>query len=62
MIYCLLFPEFNPEEVRCLDPSGVRNINFKDFLDSLKRIRRSVSPLSLAAYEKWNLEYGDVSL
>ncbi|XP_066996919.2 spastin isoform X1 [Anabrus simplex] len=54
--------ELNPEQVRCLDPSSVRNINFQDFADSLKRIRRSVSPLSLAAYDKWNLEYGDVSL
>ncbi|PSN33696.1 Spastin [Blattella germanica] len=50
------------EQVRCLDPSSVRNINFQDFQDSLKRIRRSVSPHSLAAYEKWNLEFGDVSL
>lgn len=54
--------ELNPEQVRCLDPSSVRNINFQDFIDSLKRIRRSVSPHNLAAYEKWNLEYGDVSL
>lgn len=34
----------------------------QDFRDSLKRIRRSVSPASLAAYEKWSFEYGDVSL
>ncbi|XP_069688719.1 spastin isoform X2 [Periplaneta americana] len=54
--------ELNPEQVRCLDPSSVRNIKFQDFQDSLKRIRRSVSPLSLAVYEKWNLEFGDVSL
>ncbi|KAK7791938.1 hypothetical protein R5R35_002430 [Gryllus longicercus] len=54
--------ELNPEQVRCLDPNKVRNINFQDFLDSLKRIRHSVSPNNLATYEKWNLEYGDVSL
>ncbi|GFG28471.1 hypothetical protein Cfor_11366, partial [Coptotermes formosanus] len=54
--------ELNPEQVRCLDPSSVRNIMFQDFQDSLKRIRRSVSPHSLAVYEKWNLEFGDVSL
>nr|CAD7197869.1 unnamed protein product [Timema douglasi] len=54
--------ELNPEQVRCLDPGNVRNINFQDFLDSLKRIRRSVSPTSLLAYEKWNQSYGDVSL
>nr|CAD7397390.1 unnamed protein product [Timema cristinae] len=60
-----IFPlslELNPEQVRCLDPGNVRNINFQDFLDSLKRIRRSVSPTSLLAYEKWNQSYGDVSL
>lgn len=34
----------------------------QDFRDSLRRIRRSVSPASLTTYEKWNLEYGDVSL
>ncbi|PNF22640.1 Spastin [Cryptotermes secundus] len=54
--------ELNPEQVRCLDPSSVRNIKFQDFQDSLKRIRRSVSPYSLAVYEKWNMEFGDVSL
>ncbi|XP_046996020.1 spastin [Schistocerca americana] len=54
--------ELNPEQVRCMDPNSVRNINFQDFVDSLKRIRRSVSPLSLSAYERWNAEYGDVSL
>lgn len=59
---CFLPPELNPEQVRCLDPSSVRNINFHDFVESLKRIRRSVSPSSLTTYEKWNLDYGDVSL
>ncbi|XP_063231030.1 spastin isoform X4 [Bacillus rossius redtenbacheri] len=54
--------ELNPEELRCLDPGKVRNINFQDFVDSLKRIRRSVSPGSLQLYEKWNQEFGDVSL
>ncbi|XP_011309426.1 spastin isoform X1 [Fopius arisanus] len=54
--------ELNPEQVKALDLNLVRNITMKDFLDSLKRIRRSVSPMSLAGYEKWSLEYGDVSL
>ncbi|XP_063992055.1 spastin isoform X1 [Diachasmimorpha longicaudata] len=54
--------ELNPEQVKALDLNLVRNITMKDFLDSLKRIRRSVSPASLAGYEKWSLEYGDVSL
>ncbi|XP_048508076.1 spastin isoform X2 [Athalia rosae] len=53
--------ELNPEQVKELDLNLVRNITMQDFIDSLKRIRRSVSPSSLAAYEKWSLEYGDVS-
>jgi len=58
----LLFSELNPDQVKELDLNSVRNITMQDFRDSLKRIRRSVSPASLAAYEKWNFEYGDVSL
>ncbi|XP_071649797.1 spastin isoform X3 [Temnothorax longispinosus] len=54
--------ELNPDQVKELDLNSVRNITMQDFRDSLKRIRRSVSPASLAAYEKWNFEYGDVSL
>ncbi|XP_011502667.1 PREDICTED: spastin isoform X3 [Ceratosolen solmsi marchali] len=53
--------ELNMDQVKDLSLNSVRNITQKDFLDSLKRIRRSVSPGSLAAYEKWSLEYGDVS-
>ncbi|XP_043675036.1 spastin isoform X2 [Vespula pensylvanica] len=54
--------ELNPDQVKELDLNSVRNITMQDFRDSLKRIRRSVSPTSLAAYEKWNFAYGDVSL
>ncbi|XP_066586929.1 spastin isoform X3 [Prorops nasuta] len=54
--------ELNPDQVKELDLNSVRNITMQDFRDSLKRIRRSVSPGSLVAYEKWSLEYGDVSL
>ncbi|XP_015187613.1 PREDICTED: spastin isoform X2 [Polistes dominula] len=54
--------ELNPDQVKELDLNSVRNITMQDFRDSLKRIRRSVSPASLAAYEKWNFAYGDVSL
>ncbi|XP_050354143.1 spastin isoform X3 [Nymphalis io] len=51
--------ELDPEEVKCLDLSLVRSITFQDFMDSLKRIRPSVSPLSLVAYEKWSVQYGE---
>ncbi|KAF4528140.1 hypothetical protein B566_EDAN011156 [Ephemera danica] len=54
--------ELDPEEVRFMDPSSMRNIRLQDFIESLKRIRRSVSPLSLVHYEKWNADYGDVSI
>ncbi|ENN70269.1 spastin isoform X2 [Dendroctonus ponderosae] len=54
--------ELQPEQVKQLDPNAVRSITMADFLDSLKRIRRSVSPHSLVAYEKWSLQYGDVSI
>lgn len=54
--------ELQPEQVKQLDPGAVRGITLNDFLDSLKRIRRSVSPQSLVAYEKWSLQYGDVSI
>ncbi|XP_066249264.1 spastin isoform X2 [Euwallacea similis] len=54
--------ELQPEQVKQLDPNALRSITMADFLDSLKRIRRSVSPQSLVAYEKWSLQYGDVSL
>lgn len=54
--------ELQPEQVKQLDPSAIRSITINDFLDSLKRIRRSVSPQNLVAYEKWSLQYGDVSL
>ncbi|XP_076480414.1 spastin isoform X5 [Bombus vancouverensis nearcticus] len=54
--------ELNPDQVKELDLNSVRNITMQDFRDSLKRIRRSVSPASLAAYEKWSFEYGDVNI
>lgn len=54
--------ELQPEQVKEMDPGAVRGITINDFLESLKRIRRSVSPQSLVAYEKWSLQYGDVSL
>ncbi|XP_060525585.1 spastin isoform X2 [Cylas formicarius] len=54
--------ELQPEQVKEMDPNSLRHITMGDFLESLKRIRRSVSPQSLVAYEKWSLQYGDVSI
>lgn len=39
----------------------IRDINFQDFQDSLKRIRRSVALSTIEVYDKWNAEYGDIT-
>uniref|UniRef100_A0A1Q3FX94 Spastin n=1 Tax=Culex tarsalis TaxID=7177 RepID=A0A1Q3FX94_CULTA len=54
--------ELNVEQVKNMDPTKLRSIRESDFHNSLKRIRRSVAPNSLAAYEKWLQDFGDVTL
>uniref|UniRef100_A0A1Y9HAL7 Spastin n=1 Tax=Anopheles farauti TaxID=69004 RepID=A0A1Y9HAL7_9DIPT len=54
--------ELNVEEVKNMDPTKLRSIRESDFHNSLKRIRRSVAPHSLVAYEKWLQDFGDVTL
>ncbi|EDS39111.1 spastin [Culex quinquefasciatus] len=54
--------ELNVEQVKHMDPTKLRSIRESDFHNSLKRIRRSVAPHSLAAYEKWLQDFGDVTL
>ncbi|XP_055322926.1 spastin isoform X2 [Sitodiplosis mosellana] len=57
------------EPIREIDVEQVKNVNLKeirpiteqDFVNSLKRIRRSVAPQSIVAYEKWAKDYGDVT-
>uniref|UniRef100_A0A673G459 Fidgetin-like protein 1 n=1 Tax=Sinocyclocheilus rhinocerous TaxID=307959 RepID=A0A673G459_9TELE len=39
----------------------MRDIRFSDFVDSLKRIKRSVSPQTLDQYVRWNRQYGDTT-
>ena len=39
----------------------MRNIKKKDFEDSLKRIKPSVSPTTLTMYAKWNKDFGDTT-
>lgn len=39
----------------------MRNIEKKDFEDSLKRIKPSVSPATLNMYAKWNKDFGDTT-
>ncbi|XP_018024631.1 spastin [Hyalella azteca] len=53
--------ELGVEEVLSCQVSEVRKLTVADFLQSLKKVRKSVSPASLAAFQAWNAEYGDVS-
>ncbi|KAJ7987362.1 hypothetical protein DPEC_G00325690 [Dallia pectoralis] len=53
--------ELGPEQVRNMAASDMRNIRYKDFEDSLKRIKPSVSPSTLDLYVRWNTEYGDTT-
>ncbi|KAK7165825.1 hypothetical protein R3I93_005795 [Phoxinus phoxinus] len=53
--------ELRPEQVRNISPNEMRDIRFPDFVDSLKRIKRSVCPQTLDQYVRWNREYGDTT-
>lgn len=53
--------ELGPEQVRSMAASEMRNIKMKDFEDSLKRIKPSVSPATLNMYTKWNKDFGDTT-
>ncbi|KAM3606658.1 uncharacterized protein V6R79_020757 [Siganus canaliculatus] len=53
--------ELGPDQVRSMAASEMRNIKMKDFEDSLKRIKPSVSPGTLDMYSKWNRDFGDTT-
>lgn len=53
--------EIDVEQVRNVNPKEIRPITEQDFINSLKRIRRSVAPASVTAYEKWAKDFGDVT-
>ncbi|XP_061692675.1 spastin [Syngnathoides biaculeatus] len=53
--------ELGPEQVRHMAASQMRNIKMKDFEDSLKRIKPSVSPATLNMYNQWNKDFGDTT-
>ena len=40
----------------------LRNIDLSDFHDAVRRIRSSVPTSTIQQYEKWNEEFGDVTL
>ena len=56
------FLELGAEKIKFMQTQQIRQICMQDFLDSLKRVRHSVSEISLSAYGKWNREFGDVSI
>ncbi|XP_065811878.1 spastin [Labrus bergylta] len=53
--------ELRPEQVRNMKASEVRNICFRDFVDSLKKIKSSVGIKTLELYVRWNRDYGDTT-
>ncbi|KAM6956753.1 spastin [Aplochiton taeniatus] len=53
--------ELGPEQVRNMAASKVRNIEYKDFVNSLQRVKPSVSPHSLDLYTQWNTNFGDTT-
>ena len=49
------------DEVKSLDPVELRKVDMNDFLDSMKKMKKSVSPDSLAPFETWNHKFGEGS-
>ncbi|KAJ8309166.1 hypothetical protein KUTeg_014040 [Tegillarca granosa] len=50
--------ELSASEVKTVDANKVRDIKMQDFMESFKRIRKSVPLETLDRYEQWNREYG----
>ncbi|XP_069395220.1 spastin isoform X2 [Paralichthys olivaceus] len=53
--------ELGPDQVRSMAANEMRNIKMRDFEDSLKRIKPSVSPTTLNMYTEWNKDFGDTT-
>ncbi|KAG8444218.1 hypothetical protein GDO86_009415 [Hymenochirus boettgeri] len=54
--------ELKPEQVKNMSASEMRNIKCSDFVNSLKKIKASVSPSTLESYIRWNKEFGDTTV
>jgi len=54
--------ELKIDEVKSLDPVNLRKVDMSDFLESMKKIKKSVSPDSLVPYEAWNQKFGEGSI
>ncbi len=53
--------ELHVEELKQLSVSRIRPLSKQDFEQSIKKIRASVSPITLEKYIQWNLTFGDCS-
>ncbi|CAF2920030.1 unnamed protein product [Rotaria sp. Silwood2] len=53
--------ELDVEELKQLSINHIRPISQQDFVQALRKIRASVSPLTLDKYIKWNSTFGDCS-
>ncbi|KAM4592236.1 spastin-like isoform 2-T2 [Odontesthes bonariensis] len=53
--------ELGADQVRNMSANEMRNIKKKDFEDSLKRIKPTVSSTTLNMYTKWNKDFGDTT-
>ncbi|XP_072247367.1 spastin isoform X2 [Leuresthes tenuis] len=53
--------ELGADQVRNMSANEMRNIKKKDFEDSLKRIKPTVSLTTLNMYAKWNKDFGDTT-
>ncbi|XP_041838847.1 spastin isoform X2 [Melanotaenia boesemani] len=53
--------ELRPDQVRSVEASQVRSVCFWDFVESLKKIKRSVGPQTLDFYVRWNKDFGDTT-
>jgi len=53
--------ELEIDEVKSLDPVKLRRVNMSDFLESMKKMKKSISGDNLIAYEAWNQKFGENS-
>jgi len=51
--------ELEIDEVKSLDPVNLRKVNMSDFLESMKKMKKSVSGDTLIGYEAWNQKFGE---
>ncbi|ELT94540.1 hypothetical protein CAPTEDRAFT_225098 [Capitella teleta] len=54
--------QLDAQQLKVVDAKEMREVNLKDFIESLKKVRRSVPQDSLVKYTNWNADYGDMSV